>query len=150
MKRLLLIAVVFIGLNSFAQISEPVKSKQSVTVGKLKSGPYLIAELSYKGYEDDTTYLLMYRNQQYKQIDSYETITFSGMDSTVDKFYILLKSAFSEENRNNKEYSVAFKLGEKMATVSTYKSMGIHGVMFFTHEGYFILNEKQIDKLFGK
>lgn len=149
----ILIACLLTTLSHQGQIGTIQKSTPSVTVGKVAPVGTFIAELSLdiNPVDDkDTTYTLKYRDYQFKQTVSIESIKFSGIGDTEDQLYNVFKSVFLEENRNNKEYLLKFTLGEKPVAIGNYKSMGTTMAIFMNGRSYFYLTDKQVDKLFGK
>src|SRR5258708_1020493 len=105
-----------------------------------------MAELYYRGSEErEPTYTLLYQDQQYQSIVALESINFSSKGNTFNDLYKNLKSVFSEENRNNKDYKVQFKLGQSHVTVSNYIVMKKPSAFISPPNGYFGLFEKQVD-----
>lgn len=146
MKISILIFSLFISSVAFCQI-EVKTSPKKFTVGTIKrTGTELFGEV----IDNDTTYVLMYRNAEYQHIIDFRSISFTNEDNTLEQFYKLLKSVFLDENVKNKEYKVEFKLGDKDVSVSNFRMMGTSQSMFVTPRGYALFNEKEIDKLFGK
>jgi len=126
-----------------------IENGKKTEVGKLKAGYITIAELTYSIEEKDTVYSMIYRNAKYSQIDSYETLTFSGEGNTLNTLFDLMQKAILSENP--KEYEVTIKLGIEPLIIKGYKSMGVKGVQFLTSKGWLApINETQLKKLFGK
>jgi hypothetical protein len=149
MKSILTLTVLLFTITSFAQIQVGEPEKR-VVVSELKPMGKFTAELSYKLEGRDTLYRLMLANDKFKTLTDLYSVHFSGEEGTLDKLYSIMKSVFAKENAKNKEYKVNFKLGETEVIVSNYRTTGITFCMFFTTEGYTLLNEKSIDKLFAK
>lgn len=149
MKILIAILLLTISQALKAQI-EVKQASKAVTVGKVKSGSALIAEMSYTVEDNDTLYTIIYNNAEYKTLTDIQAIAFDGQDNTFGKLYDVLKTFFSDENKKNKNYSVSLKLGGKNVTLMNMRVMGITSVMVHGEKGYFYLTEKQVDKLFGK
>ena len=140
-------------LFSKGQIGTPVKESPSVTIGKIAPVGSFIMELSYRSNPEDpkdTTYTIRFRDYTYTHITSIKSMSFSGIDGTVDKLYDLFKSVFAEENRSNKDYAVTFTLGKELVQIANFKSMGTTMAMLLVGKSYGLLTEKQVDKLFGK
>lgn len=135
--------------TAHSQIEIKEKPK-AVTLGKVKSGSALIAELTYTVEDKDTLFTIFYNNAEYKTLTDIQAIVFDGQDNTFGKFYDVLKSFFSDENKKNKEYAVSLKLGGKNVNLMNMRVMGTTSVMVHGEKGYFYLTEKQVDKLFGK
>ena len=152
MKHFFLLLIITASLPPIAsgQITEAKKLEPRKTIGKNESlGAYV--ELYYRiGEEEDTTFVLMYQNKNYKTIVDIESITFFGGMDVIDKLYSYMTSVFLDENKKNKDYKVHFALGDKDVIVSNERTMGNNWVRFWTSDGYFVLNEKQVNKLFGK
>ena len=149
MKQLLIAFVLLLSFQSFAQL-QVKKASPATKIGSVNSGGRFLAELSYKVEEGDTTYTLMYRNCEYKQILSIESVKFNSEGGTVEQLYTILKSVFSDENKKNKEYKVELRLGDTDVIISNFRMMGVSSAMFSTTKGYVYLTEGQLDKLFGK
>lgn len=154
MKYLLTIMIITVLSHiGLAQIGAPVKVLPSTTVGKIAPMGTFTAELSYTINDadtKDTSYTFRFRNHKYTQIDSYESVQFSGEGNTAEQLYKVFKSVFTDENKNNKDYFVHFSLGKETVAISHTKSMGITSAMFQAKDAYVMLTEKQINKLFGK
>lgn len=152
MKYLLTLMMVNIFCAS-GQISVPQKVTPSTLVGKIAPMGAFVAELSYKQNEadnKDTTYTLRFNNMKYTHIDAIESVSFSGVGNAASDLYKVFKSVFAPENKNNKDYIVQFMLGKEAVSISHTKGMGITSAMFVVKNAYFMLTEKQVDKLFGK
>lgn len=134
------ILILLFPLVTSAQI-EVKPSSTKFTVGKIKT-----VELYGLIIDKDTSYVIMYYSAKYKTITDIRSISFKDNDSTIENLYKTLSSFFTDENRDNKEYKVEFKLGETNVIVSNMKP----SIMFWTPEGYFFLTEKQLKNLFGK
>lgn len=112
-----------------------------------------IAQLSYTINPDgdkDTVYTIRFRNYRYKVISETFQVQFSGEGGSLDSLYSLMKSVFAEENKNNKDYSVSVTLGKEIIALSNYRTLGTTLVMFQTQDGYGLLKESQVEKLFVK
>lgn len=143
----------FLGLffttSSFAQLQLQDSGSKSVLVGKCKNGMYTQAELSYTLVGNDTMYTLTYLNAKYTTLTDYVTLTFSEEGGTKNQLYTVFKSFFSDENKKNKEYKQAFKLGNEQVIASNFRAMGVTSMMLYTSKGYCYLTEAQVEKLFG-
>ena len=154
MKRIsifgLLAILCLINLNLEAQI-QIQNPNPEVIVGKCKNGAYTQAQLSYVIQQDkDTLYTFLFLNAKYSTLTDYQSIVFSGENNTINDFYSVLKSFFSDENKKNKDYKVEFKLGATQVIASNLRIMGVTSVMILTSKGHVYLTEKQVDKVFGK
>ena len=146
MKSIIICSFTMLVFRASAQIGTPVKEVPATIVGKVNPMNTFIAELNYSVKDKDTTYTLSFRDMKYEQITSIKSIQFSGEGNTVDQFYSLFKSVFSDENKKNKDYAVTVTLGNKVISISRYKNMAL----FLVDNSNVFLTEKQIDKLFGK
>ena len=150
-KLLLLLPIYLICQSTYAQIVI-LEIPKSIEIGKMKNGTYTHFKISYNLEDQDTTYTFTYRDAQYSVLDDYKSVLFQSDGNSLESFYKICKSVFKEENKKNKNYSVHFKLGNDMMSVTnsrifgiTYMRIGIIG------KGYSIpILEFQIDKLFGK
>jgi hypothetical protein len=123
-------------------------------IGKVKTGGiYLLASLEYVLDEQkDTVYTFNYRNLEYDKITVYHSFTFNNEGNTLDEFYNLLKTFFTDENKKNKDYKLSIKLSETPLILSNFRTMGVTSVMIYlgSGKGYVYLTERQVDKVFGK
>jgi hypothetical protein len=149
MKSVTVMLIFFLPLLCKGQMTEVKKLPEPVKIGEVKRAGSFVVNLSYRVEGSDTTYTLMYRDQQYSSLIEIESVTFSGIDNTLDKLYRVFKSVFSDENKRNGEYKVQFRLGGEDVIVSNYIAAGKPSA-FFHADGYFALWEKEVDKLFGK
>ena len=150
MKKIFcIIAFTILAFTSFGQLTGVKKESPSVTIGEVKSMGSLVARLEYSVIHSDTIYSIFYRNRKYQQIIDIKYISFKGGQKTLDQLEEIFLSVFSDENRKNKEYKMSFKLGDQQVIISNETTMGIVGAQFFTEEGYFSLNKKMVNKLFG-
>jgi len=147
MVAILLIASVF----SFGQIKMiNVKEKQNASVGKLRNGYALIAEIEYVVLDKDTIYTLSYQDNKYQYVVSIKSLDFNNSDNAFEEFYKICKSVFTEQNRKNKDYSVFFTLGGKDIMVVNSKLFGLPYCRILIDNTYTApLTENQVDKLFG-
>lgn len=149
MRTLYLTLLVLISFVVNAQI-EVKQTPKWTTVGKVKNGMTYVAELQYMIEDKDTTYMVLYNNFKYQHITDIQSIVFANDDNTVQKFYDILKTFFSEENKKNKDYTINLKLGDSDVRLYNTRVMGVTSVSIYTDKGYFGITEKQLDKLFGK
>lgn len=136
--------VVLFTTSIFSQISEPVKAPVRHPVGKGGEG-----ELYYQVL-DDTIYTLRFRNAEYERVVDYKYLLFKNIDNTVGALYDAIKSVFLDENVKNKDYSLLLTVGENKVTIANFRMMGNTSAYIATDGGYFLLNEKQLDRLFNK
>src|SRR6218665_2696193 len=144
MKRYIALVLFLIPhMHGIAQL-EVLESPKEIVVGQIKLGGALAAKPSY------TIDSLLYRHAGYEYVTSFEEVKFNADKQTLDQLYSLMMSVFTKENSKNKEYKVEMMLGTTPVIISSRRSMGITGVMFFTSKGYTILSKNQVNKLFGK
>lgn len=139
---LFLIGVLF-QLHSYSQVSAPIKNEKT-TIGKIPQ-----AEFCYFIDSGDTSYLILYRNAEYETIVDVEDIRFVGGQEEVDALYNAIATAFEPANKKSKEFSIMLKVGDENVFISNSNVWG-YQVVIRDPDGYFMLNEKQLKKLFGK
>ena len=151
MKKLLVFSMLLVSFVSYGQIAV-LSIPKSNEVGKIKSGMYTHAEITYTTEGKDTTYTFRYMDAQYKTLTEYKSVYFQSDNNTLESFYQICKSVFSDENKKNKYYSVDFKMGNDFMLVKNSRMFGIWYVTIgVINKGFTIqLLESQIDKLFGK
>jgi hypothetical protein len=153
MKLIITTIALLISLSSLCQMGSPVKALPSTTVGKISPLGTFIAELTYQKNptdEKDTTYTLRMRNYKYSTITETIYIEFSGIGGTTDSLYNLIKTVFNSDNKNNRDYAVTVTLGKQLVAIANHRTMGTTMAMIQIADGYGLLSEKQLDKLFGK
>ena len=139
----LLLAFLIIPFTSFCQTDAHQVPKEILVGGIHK------AKLYYSVSGTDTNYILKYLPKTERE-NFYEPIYFSSQNGTLDNFYVIMKSFFTADHRKDKEYKVAFMLGNTHIVASNQKNMGGNQVRFWTTKGAIYLDERQVDKLFGK
>jgi len=115
-------------------------------IGQVKTIDGIIAEITYNIKEPDTIYTLAFKNGNYDIV----SVSFNGQDSTLFKFYKIMKSVFLPENKKNKNYTVFLKLGESEVSIARAKPFQGTSACFSATGGSLYLLEPQVDKLFGK
>ena len=153
MKKILIFLLFVLSFQIIdAQITMAEKADWK-PVGKLKSLGSTMASLEYIESGRDTTYLLFMKDftKRGENAEShFFSIRFDGVDDTFEKFYQLLKSFFLDENRNNKNYTQSFRLGDQMVYLQHCLLITGKGVKLSTKEGYINLSKGDIEKLFNK
>jgi len=150
MKKLLVtLAFATSAMFASAQI-QTIETNEVKTVGRLKTGGILRCELTYVADGTDTTYMLSFIDSRYRVLKELRHISFNGADNTLNTFYSILKSFFTDNNKKNKDYTQQFKLGKDLITVKGSKSFGVYGANIYYDGSYFGMTEKDIDKVFGK
>jgi hypothetical protein len=143
MLKLLALLTLF-PLLSFAQ-QELDSLPETTYIGRVHK-----AELYYTVKGTDTTYRLRYIPLAHLGGRFYKTIEFSSVDNTLQKLYVILKSFFTDEHKRSKKYLVSFDLGNSHVTAYNQKNIGGNQVKLWTNQGEVYLDERQVDKLFGK
>lgn len=160
MKKLKKILCVFtlvlftINVNSQISIDEKIIWTE---VGKVKRGGQKMAYIEYtvSKRNNDTTYFFTFKNEKYTTIVDFQHVSFVN-SKTLSDLYKIMKSAFLEENKKDKDFMVSFKLGDKDVFVSNRRSFGLTLVVFHIYNGpildshYISLGESEVEKLFGK
>lgn len=114
-----------------------IQVQQKTEIGSFKNGAALLAEIISIPSEPDIEYTLKFLNYNKINDNEYITIKFSGVNNTLNDFYKILKSLFSDVNKKNKDFKVDFKLGDKSVSVSNYRLMGTTSAKFSTdNEAY--------------
>lgn len=145
----LLLLALLLAFSGNAQLKKEETIKDT-EVGKVKILGQTIAELSYRVIDTDTIYYLLYKNQKYTQLTDFKVIKFDGVDDTKEAFYNVLKSFFTDPEKSKKGYKETITLGETRIILTKRKDYGIEYVELFTTDGYFNIQEKWLNKLFGK
>lgn len=133
------------------KIEEKMPISNSVIIGNVKSGPNVLATLTYEIQNDnDTLCHLKFKDFKYQTVEDFQSLLFFNKENTLEILYKTLKSFFTEENKKDKKYSVNIKLGDEDIIMNKYRTIGISAVIINTKTGYVYLTENQVDKLFGK
>lgn len=119
-------------------------------IGFVNHGGIMNCRLTYLAYGRDTSYTLTFRNAKYQIVLDYQSIDFDSDGKTLESFYNILKSFFSDEHKKDKEYKVQFLLGKELITATNDRTLGMNYLTIFTNKGYFDLSDKMLDKLFGE
>jgi len=142
-KLLVLIAGVLLSVSSYGQLSEITPQK---TFGEVKRGWYLISKITYK---EAGSYTLTYWDAGYTSIDVYNSIQFNADEETMKALSNIFKTQLLAEPNTDKQ----FGLGDNVISIKTKKAFGTAYLMVFVSgsgkSGHFILNTKEIDKLFN-
>ncbi len=154
MRRVLFLLIsLIISVSTTGQIIIEDKSSisKSVTIGNVKNGPNVLATLTYEIQENnDTVCKLVFKDFKYQTLEEFQSVSFLNKGNTLESFYKILKSFFSEENKKNKKYSVNIKLGNEDVNLNQYRALGIGAVILNAKSGYVYFTENQVEKLFGK
>ena len=101
MRNILLLAVLALGINASAQITE-VETPEFIEVYRGTMGVHSIS----KSVNPDSTwtYFLVYRDMQYQQITSFESLVFSSKEDVVD-FFNIVKTVVETKENNTIEFN---------------------------------------------
>ena len=101
MKQILLLAVLALGINVSAQITK-VEEPEFIEVYRATMGVHSIS----KSINEDSTwsYFLVYRDMQYEQITSFESLVFSSKEDVVD-FFNIVKDVIATKEHNTIEFN---------------------------------------------
>jgi hypothetical protein len=101
MKQILLLAVLALGINASAQITK-VETPEFIQVYRATMGVHSIS----KSINEDSTwsYFLVYRDMQYEQLTSFESLVFSSKEDVVD-FFNIVKTVIETKEHNTIEFN---------------------------------------------
>jgi hypothetical protein len=119
---------------SFSQLTKLATPPAIITVGQVKHGGVMMAQLSYSLSNGDTLYTILFNDATYAHANIFKGIVFKEENGTVRDLYNTLKEAI----KSKADAEIAFELGFDKVNVTTKQ------------QGYFTLMSKDIDKLFGK
>lgn len=136
-------------LPASAQL-EVYETSQWTIIGELKFALSTKAKMQYSASGKDTTYMLLMRDAEKNRTNHYFSVSFNSYGDTYNQFYEILKSFFIPENRKNRKYMKTFKLGGTGVNVQHDWNLSGATIMLTTREGFIVLNEREIDKLFGR
>jgi hypothetical protein len=145
MKKTLLLSTLLISIFSFSQIQK-FEVPKSITIGKVKSAGTFLADLTYTIEDGDTTYRISYNNAEYSHITDIQSVSFSSEGNTLNELYDLFISTINKP----KDEQATFKLGSQMVGLTSMRQLGIKVLLISPEKGYFMVTEKQINKLFNK
>ena len=141
MKKILLLAVLFFGINLSAQISE-VKN-----ISWIKVGSVLEDKLEYNIVDSKNYYSWMYRNSEYKTITDFQSIGFFATQDELDSLYNIIVDLYNQPSKTEKK----LMLGKNEIMLSKSSD----NVYVFQYKdglqvGWTFYKKRQIDKLFNK
>lgn len=146
MKSLFIFLALVFAANSLTAQLTKLNTRNYITIGKVNYMGSLRSELKYAVEEGDTLYMILYRNDEYSHIASYESISFAETGGTLDALYKAMKEAVDAPKKTKS----SFQLGDERITLYTDRLSGMKYVSIMTEKGYFNIMPGQIDKLFGK
>lgn len=119
---------------------------ESVRIGEIKEGVKTKASMNYILNGQDTTYALMFNNEDPAD-KSLKVITFRSTGGKFNEFYSLVKSTYGEDNIKKDKYRVDFKIGKE----DGYMTIRSDNKCFIALKGgYLTLTNDEADALFGK
>lgn len=144
-KSIILFAclVALLATSAVAQIQKNTRPSL-ITVNELKLGYSFHCSLSYSLNDStqDTTYVVMFRDNQYKQIVEIESFAHTGQLSD-------LVQLFSEQIGKEKGAEQSVKVGSDELHLITRTALGMKVLYIFKGRSYFSLTEPQVKKLFA-
>jgi hypothetical protein len=147
MKIITLLAMLIISFSAFSQ-PEIKASTKKIKVGEVKEKGTLVAGLYYQVTGKDTTCVINYRNQKNFSVTDIQLISFSSKEYSVRKLYDLLSSFFGDPEKQDDGYKLNIKLGKEDVMLSLTTITDTKSIMIRTNNGFFYLNEKQVNDLF--
>jgi hypothetical protein len=148
MKKLIVLGLVLVSVSSYGQLSTSGNSKEighySDIMNPAKSGDLVSYEINNQK-EYKWSYVNMENPDGKDFVRTY--IKFKGDDKLINDLYSVLKDQLKDENRN-KKYNLT--LGETDLEIIGMRLMGVNQLSVRTKNSWFYINEKQLNKLFGK
>lgn len=155
MKKIITTLLVIGAFSMSAQI-EVKKEAKWVKLGEVKAAGHTVASVNWSAMDNqnqDTAYAVTIRDCTYKTIWEYKTCYFKGM-STANDFHRLLKQAFLDENKRNKDFTIAFDLSFGKSTYSirimNTRMLGSTYAILYIGDAYGYLSESQVSAMFGR
>lgn len=145
MKRMTTLVFLFIAIATNGQITETTATSVPTVIGKFYMAHGSEGTLIQKIKDGDTSYILEFKNYADKE---QHQVSFNEKGGALNSLYNILASFFFSGNKKNKDYKRTFKLGEEDISCTYDRTASF--VVFSTNKGYFMMNEKQLNKLFGK
>jgi hypothetical protein len=135
MKRLLLIFI-FLGISQFLY--------SQTIIGSVKRGPFLIAELSVNKTDSSDVFKLRYLDAS---TDLLKSTLLKVNQSKIEELYIFFSKMMEGSNGSSGD----FQIGNATFNATTQKMVGFKNILITINESAnFGLNQKEINKLFGK
>jgi hypothetical protein len=152
MKKLILIALCFVSLSGFAQIKDVSSDEPKLEeIGKVGGGvsAFLSSLSVLRDASGTNTYSWKYNNFKYTTITDIKSIVFTATEEELESLYKILKTQMSAEKGAEKK----LVLGKQTINFTTTKNLGVVSLVITDLSdggGYFMLTNKQLDKVFGK
>ena len=141
MKKLTLVLTLVVAtLVSNAQLSIS-KPENSGIVGEIGTATmkYIVKENI-----NDTLFLITYKNEKYKVLTDYKSLSFYSKGNTKNALYEVLQNAFRQKDK----YTQELTLGTDK--IALYKISDDTLYILTPGDGYFSINQSQLNSLFGK
>jgi hypothetical protein len=142
--KTLIISLMLLSFGAQAQLVKQENYERTV-IGEVKQTGSFVAKLSSSVIKSDTLYTVTYRNCEYIYIDDIKVFYFPGKQ-TLDDLYNELTSFFADPEKKEQRY----KLRDQDVRVHAKKVAGKQHVFIYLKDGYFALNQKQLNKLFNR
>ena len=141
-KKVLLLAVLFMSLNTNAQIKDVTNEAEAVVIGKVTFLGDLAAKL-YK-IEKSDSYFITYKDVKFTTLTSIKSFTIGNKETVIQFKNIMLDMIKNKTKKKTIELEGStFNFVKKANTIEThiYSKSGVSSIMRW-------LNKKQINKLF--
>ena len=143
--------MMLVSICTFSQI-QVLETKAPVTIGKVGSFGDIVSLECIKGDEGINSYCLTYRNIEYRYIIDLKNVLFEATEEELNSLYDLINSRFSKESNKNDEYKNVI-LGKSIIKIPTATPLSFLWIAVIYNgggTGYFKINKRQLDILFGK
>ncbi len=117
-------------------------------MGELKEKGALVASLYYHVSGKDSACVLTYMNQKDPSATDLQVISFSSREYPLHNLYELLSSFFGDPDKQEYGYKLIIKLGKESVTLSLTRINDARSLVITTGQGFFYLDEKQLQNLF--
>jgi hypothetical protein len=143
MKKLLVLSLILVSFITNAQLREVTPLNK---LGEVKRGGYFITNITYV---EKGSYILSYWDASYRTIDVINNISFTATDEELVTLKKLFKNQCSAEKKSEK----SFGLGNNTIKLVTERAFGNSGLVVYVASGnkvgFFHINEKELESLFG-
>lgn len=145
MKYLILVIALIAPFALFSQLTK-VERPDEKEVGRVKRAGKMQAKLTCYQKDNDTIYVLVFKNDKYQSISSYESISFIETGGTKESLFNALAEAYNAPKKTKS----TFRLGEEEITLMSDRYLGTKYVTFLTDHGFFRLQAGEVSELFGR
>lgn len=144
MKKILLLFLTLTALNSIAQLNIK-ESEKEILIGEYK--PLGVFYGSWTLFEEDNSYLFMFKNEKYISLNEIESFRLSNSESFNQLFDVITETLAKKET---KELEIDLNNDKKLLLKFKKKT-----VSFWYWDGYnwaytTLFNQNAINKLWGK